>query len=169
MGGVGCGAEEELIGKSLRCDGFLGKSSWRARYHTCQFWKRCDVSLPILPSSVFNRITHPSIQPELIGTLSKIFQPIHPPDALDMLDPSAHLGPVDPLTMPAPSTEGPTDEEKRIERARKNLPPVDSMLLLDDFERWAEEVLSGTAWGYYRSAGRFTLPQSHFQPFQSEQ
>jgi L-lactate dehydrogenase (cytochrome) len=55
--------------------------------------------------------------------------------------------------MPEPEETGPTDEEKRIEEARKTLPPVDSMLLLDDFEQWAEKVLSGTAWNYYKSAG----------------
>jgi L-lactate dehydrogenase (cytochrome) len=54
--------------------------------------------------------------------------------------------------MPAPEETGPTDEEKRIEAARKELPPVQSMLLLDDFEHWGEKVLSGTAWNYYRSA-----------------
>lgn len=100
----------------------------------------------VLPSSISGK------RQSLI--LRKIFKPLHPPDALDMLEPSQHLGPVDPLTMPEPEDTGPTDEEKRIEEARKRLPPADSMLLLDDFERWAEEVLSGTAWNYYKSAGK---------------
>lgn len=83
---------------------------------------------------------------------SKIFQPIHPPDALDLLDDSQHLGPVDPLTVPAAQDAEPTEEEKRIEAARKEMPDVHSMLLLDDFEYWGQKVLSGTAWAYYRSA-----------------
>ncbi|RSH80772.1 Cytochrome b2, mitochondrial precursor [Saitozyma podzolica] len=83
---------------------------------------------------------------------TKIFKPLHPPDALDILAPEAHLGPVDPLTMPEVEDLGPTDEEKRIEQARKSMPGADAMLLIDDFEVWAEKVLSGTAWNYYRSA-----------------
>ncbi|KAK4688969.1 L-lactate dehydrogenase (cytochrome), partial [Tremellales sp. Uapishka_1] len=82
---------------------------------------------------------------------TKIFKPLHPPDALEVLDPSQHLGPVDPLTMPAVSTE-PTEEEQKIEEARRHLPSVGSMLLLADFEEWAEKVLSGTGWNYYKSA-----------------
>jgi L-lactate dehydrogenase (cytochrome) len=94
--------------------------------------------------------------PTLSSTLTplrKIFKPLHPPDALDILAPEAHLGPVDPLTMPEVEDLGPTDEEKRIEQARKSMPGADAMLLIDDFEVWAEKVLSGTAWNYYRSAG----------------
>jgi L-lactate dehydrogenase (cytochrome) len=32
------------------------------------------------------------------------------------------------------------------------MPGSDAMLLIDDFEYWAEKVLSGTAWNYYKSA-----------------
>ncbi|WWC89600.1 uncharacterized protein L201_004525 [Kwoniella dendrophila CBS 6074] len=83
---------------------------------------------------------------------TKIFKPLHPPDALDTLEPYQHLGPVDPTTMPEPIEEEPTEEEIRIKEARKLLPPVDSLLLVNDFEDWAEKVLSGTAWNYYKSA-----------------
>ncbi|WVR07303.1 hypothetical protein IAU60_004344 [Kwoniella sp. DSM 27419] len=83
---------------------------------------------------------------------TKIFKPLHPPDALDILDDSQHVGPVDPLTVPEPEDTGPTEEEKRIEAARKELPQLDAMLLVQDFEEWAEKVLSGTAWNYYKSA-----------------
>jgi L-lactate dehydrogenase (cytochrome) len=85
-------------------------------------------------------------------SISKIFKPLHPPDVLDMLGPEAHLGPVDPLTMPEVD-DTPTDEEARIAEARKGLPDVEEMLLLNDFEEWAQKVLSGTGWAYYRSAG----------------
>ncbi|TXT13764.1 hypothetical protein VHUM_01131 [Vanrija humicola] len=82
---------------------------------------------------------------------TKIFKPLHPKDALDMLPASKHLGPVDPSTLPEVDDE-PTDEEKRIEAARALLPPIDSMHLLNDFEEWAEKVLSNTGWAYYKSA-----------------
>ncbi|WWD01546.1 hypothetical protein V866_008491 [Kwoniella sp. B9012] len=82
---------------------------------------------------------------------TKIFKPLHPPDALEMLDDYQRLGPVDPLSMPE-VVEELSDEDRRIAEARKRLPPVDAMLLLQDFEDWGEKVLSGTAWAYYRSA-----------------
>ncbi len=85
-----------------------------------------------------------------------MFKPLHPPDALEVLDPEDHLGPVDPTTIPATIDTGPTEEEQRIEEARKTMPGADSMLLVQDFEDWAEKVLSGTAWNYYKSAGMST-------------
>ena len=54
--------------------------------------------------------------------------------------------------MPDLSDEEPTEEEKRMTQWREQMPPVGSMLLLDDFEQWAEKVLSGTGWNYYKSA-----------------
>jgi L-lactate dehydrogenase (cytochrome) len=95
--------------------------------------------------------------------LRKIFKPLHPPDALDMLPPEAHLGSVDPLTMPAVEDTGPTEEEKRMEEARSHMPAADAMLLIDDFEGWAEKVLSGTAWNYYKSAGASRLFAHHLR------
>jgi hypothetical protein len=85
-------------------------------------------------------------------TSSKIFKPLHPPDALDQLDPSAHLGPVDPLTVPAEIDNGPTEEEERIRKAREDMPGAEGMMLVQDFEDWGEKVLGGTGWNYYRSA-----------------
>lgn len=83
--------------------------------------------------------------------VTKLFKPVHPPDALEMLDASKHLGPVDPSTLPEIDDE-PSEEDLRIEQARKYLPSVDGMHLLGDFEEWAEKVLSGTGWNYYKSA-----------------
>lgn len=83
--------------------------------------------------------------------MTKIFKPLHPPDALELLDGSKHLGPVDPSTMPA-IIEEETDDEKRMAAARALLPPVDAMHLLADFEEWGEKVLSATGWNYYKSA-----------------
>jgi L-lactate dehydrogenase (cytochrome) len=98
---------------------------------------------------------------------TKIFTPLHPPDALDLLDEDQHLGPVDPTTMPAPVEEEATEEEKKMEEERSKMPRADAMLLIDDFEYWAERVLSGTAWNYYKSAAdreiseSFHFPSSH--------
>ncbi|WVQ83117.1 hypothetical protein IAT38_005255 [Cryptococcus sp. DSM 104549] len=83
---------------------------------------------------------------------TKIFTPLHPPDALEMLEDEQRLGPVDPLTMPEPTEDEPTEEELQMEEARKTMPGVDGMMLVQDFEDWAEKVLSGTAWNYYKSA-----------------
>ncbi|RYE37272.1 MAG: UDP-galactopyranose mutase, partial [Sphingobacteriales bacterium] len=44
---------------------------------------------------------------------TKIFTPLHPPDALDLLEDEQHLGPVDPTTMPVVEDEEPTEEEMK--------------------------------------------------------
>lgn len=93
------------------------------------------------------------LPPALTTAHRKIFKPLHPPDALEVLSPEQHIGPVDPTTLPAPTESEKTPDEKRAEENRKKLPPVDAMLLVSDFEEWGEKVLSGTAWCYYRSAG----------------
>jgi L-lactate dehydrogenase (cytochrome) len=54
--------------------------------------------------------------------------------------------------MPAVSEAVETAEDRRIAEWRSKMPDVGSMLLVDDFEEWAEKVLSGTGWNYYRSA-----------------
>lgn len=62
------------------------------------------------------------------------------------------LGPVDPTTMPAPEEKEVTEDELRREEARAEMPEAHNLFLLQDFEFWAERVLTGTAWSYYRSA-----------------
>lgn len=52
-----------------------------------------------------------------------------------------------------PEGEEEQDEDTlRQQAARKEMPPVQHMLLLTDFESWAARILSGAAWAYYRSA-----------------
>lgn len=46
-----------------------------------------------------------------------------------------------------------TEDEKRVRNAREDMPPLEGMINLQDFEELAEKVLSKTAWAYYRSAG----------------
>ncbi|KAI0065880.1 hypothetical protein BV25DRAFT_1913308 [Artomyces pyxidatus] len=83
---------------------------------------------------------------------TKAFKSIHPPDTLASLPPEAHLGSIDPLTVPRTATE-PTAEEKRIAEARAKLPPPSAVLNLVEIEGLAKSVLSATAWAYYRSTG----------------
>ncbi|KZT10355.1 uncharacterized protein LAESUDRAFT_644780, partial [Laetiporus sulphureus 93-53] len=80
----------------------------------------------------------------------KAFSPIHPPGTLQHLPMEAHLGPVDPATMPQ-VVYRPTEEELRIAEARKLLPPPSAALNLRDIEILSEKVLTRTAWAYYRS------------------
>lgn len=82
---------------------------------------------------------------------SKLFSMIHPSDALENLPVEACLGPVDLATMPELEEEL-SEEDLEREEAREEMPTADNFFLLNDFEDWAERVLSKTAWAYYRSA-----------------
>jgi L-lactate dehydrogenase (cytochrome) len=64
---------------------------------------------------------------------SKSFVPIHPPNILSHLPPEAHLGPIDPETLPKASFEE-TEEETRIAEARSQLPEPGAALNLQDIE-----------------------------------
>ncbi|KAL5527651.1 hypothetical protein ACEPAG_6452 [Sanghuangporus baumii] len=83
---------------------------------------------------------------------TKAFVPIHPPGTLSMLLLEAYIGPVDPATLPKEVVEQ-TEEEKRIAKARANLPPPEAALNINDIAKFAEQVLTSTACAYYRSAG----------------
>ena len=63
----------------------------------------------------------------------KAFLPVHPPNTLQHLPLEAHIGPVDPATMPADANQ-PTEEELRIAEARANLPPPSAAINLRDIE-----------------------------------
>lgn len=45
-----------------------------------------------------------------------------------------------------------TSEDEARQTAREAMPPVEDMLLVQDFESWAERVLTNVAWAYYCSA-----------------
>ncbi|GBE87570.1 FMN-dependent dehydrogenase-domain-containing protein [Sparassis latifolia] len=81
---------------------------------------------------------------------TKAFLPVHPPDTLSHLPPEAHLGPVDPATVPVDHKQ-PTEEEIRIAKVKELLPPPSAALNLNDIEKFAHQVLTKTAWAYYRS------------------
>ncbi|KAL1606607.1 hypothetical protein SLS60_004012 [Paraconiothyrium brasiliense] len=80
------------------------------------------------------------------------FTLLHPPDAIGTLPPEYCVGPIDPETLPASNEREPSEDETRQAKAREDMPPVANMLLVQEFENWAERVLSTTAWAYYRSA-----------------
>lgn len=86
------------------------------------------------------------------GIFSRLFAMLHPPTALGTLPEEYCLGPVDPTTMPAMDEIEMSEEEISRQEARDEMPEAESMLLLSDFEVWAERVLSNVAWAYYRSA-----------------
>lgn len=93
----------------------------------------------------------PEVILNLAGTdATKSFVPIHPPNILSHLPPEAHLGPVDPATLPEDTLEA-TEEEDRIAQARAEMPGPAAALNLQDIEDFAEKVLTATAWAYYRS------------------
>ncbi|CAG9995903.1 unnamed protein product [Clonostachys byssicola] len=83
---------------------------------------------------------------------SKLFTMLHPPDALGTLPTEYCLGPVDPETLPAQEEEELSEAEQLRQEARENMPPAENMVMVQDFEDWAQKVLSETAWAYYRSA-----------------
>ncbi|KAJ4356370.1 uncharacterized protein N0V89_004403 [Didymosphaeria variabile] len=80
------------------------------------------------------------------------FTLLHPPDAIGTLPPEYCIGPVDLETLPAPEEHELSEDEIRQAEARQEMPPVANILLVQEFEDWAERVLSTTAWAYYRSA-----------------
>ena len=85
--------------------------------------------------------------------VTEIYEPIHPPTAVqDNLDPSKHIGQVDPATVQVKQAGEESEKDRKRRLARENLPSLGSVLNLDDFERIAESILSDQAWAYYSSA-----------------
>jgi len=68
-----------------------------------------------------------------------------------MLPPDARLGNVDTATLPPPTEDTTISEVQRL-RAREVMPPAHGMIQLQDFDYWAQKILSQVAWAYYRSA-----------------
>lgn len=85
--------------------------------------------------------------------VTEIYDPIHPPTAIqDNLDPSKHIGQVDPATVQVKQAGEESEKDRKRRLARENLPPLGTVLSLDDFERIAESILTDQAWAYYASA-----------------
>ncbi|AQZ18322.1 CYB2 (YML054C) [Zygosaccharomyces parabailii] len=101
--------------------------------------------------------------------VTKLFQPIHPPDAIEkFIDPSKRLGPLkDPMPselVVGPFTPGETAEDvQRKTELRSRLPPLDSLTNLYDFENLASQILTKQAWAYYSSGSddEISLRENH--------
>ncbi|UZJ53407.1 hypothetical protein CBS101457_002727 [Exobasidium rhododendri] len=86
--------------------------------------------------------------------VTDLYVPIHPANAIaESLIPSQHLGQVDPRTIKKAQIGELSEREKKRIHARENLPPLGTILNLDDFEQVAKTILSDQAWAYYSSAG----------------
>jgi L-lactate dehydrogenase (cytochrome) len=73
------------------------------------------------------------------GDVTPVYDPIHPPDALDKnLPPSKHLGSLDSHSVlsitQAQAKRQKTKDELRVERAQKQKPPLCRILSLADME-----------------------------------
>jgi len=67
--------------------------------------------------------------------VTELYTPVHPANAIsDNLVPSQHLGQVDPKTVKVKQAGAESQKDRKRREARENLPPVGSMLNLDDFE-----------------------------------
>lgn len=87
------------------------------------------------------------------------FDPIHPGDAIAKnLPAEKKLGEVDPRTLPVKQVS--EAEKARLERLH-NLPPLDRIINLDDFEKVAHSVLTPQGWGYYRSGSDDEATYTH--------
>ncbi|KZT55327.1 mitochondrial fmn-dependent dehydrogenase [Calocera cornea HHB12733] len=82
---------------------------------------------------------------------TKIYESIHSAGFFEtLLKPEQHLGVVDPATLPQVEAVQ-TEDEIRVEQARKNIPNINLMINLNDIEEEAHSVLSKIGWSYYRS------------------
>ncbi|KAI1109163.1 FMN-dependent dehydrogenase [Nemania sp. NC0429] len=77
------------------------------------------------------------------------YDPIHPPGTLEEnLKPEAKLGRLDPATVVQTAKE-----EKGPDPDDEGVPPMESLLNLDEIEQVAQKRISDKAWAYYWSAG----------------
>lgn len=91
--------------------------------------------------------------------VSSIFNPVHPGDAIKrFLSPSQKVGDIDPLTLPRKKL---SDQEKQRRERLAHLPPLSSILNLEDFEKVAQSVLTPQGWMYYRTAADDEISYHH--------
>ncbi|OXG83823.1 L-lactate dehydrogenase (cytochrome) [Cryptococcus neoformans Gb118] len=103
------------------------------------------------------------------------YDPIHPPDAIkDNLDPSKHLGPLIPSTLPVekptpasapPPTSVPVGQTTNGVSATEEFvkPSLAEILSLHDFEAVARRTMSKRGWNYYSSGAddEITMRENH--------
>lgn len=81
--------------------------------------------------------------------VTRLFKPIHPPGTLQSQEGQPEgitkVGRVPALAASDAAAEL-SDDERRIAAARENLPHIDEMVNLDDFEKVCREILAKKAW-----------------------
>lgn len=98
---------------------------------------------------------------------SLVFNRYHAANFVDKyLEPEQHLGPLVGEMEPAPDvTTGPVDEDEEEQRQEylDNMPEIDHIMNVNDFEYIAEKILPANAWSYYSTAAEdgATLSESH--------
>ncbi|ANZ75196.1 BA75_03029T0 [Komagataella pastoris] len=94
---------------------------------------------------------------------SKVFNPIHPPDAISKFLPADKFVGVLDGELPE-EEEVLTDAEIERQERIANKPPLSSMFNVYDFEYVAQNILDEAAWAYYSSAAddEITLRENHF-------
>lgn len=113
-------------------------------------------SFHIVPSSLRTRAYEimPDEQanptPSVDGQKDDGLNPVR--DAPNQLQSEAHIDAVNPVTVPPTNGEHSPGNDEELRRAREALPTVDKMIVLPDFEDWAQNILTDVAWNYYRSA-----------------
>ncbi|OCF30695.1 L-lactate dehydrogenase (cytochrome) [Kwoniella heveanensis BCC8398] len=104
------------------------------------------------------------------------YEPIHPPDAIiDNLDPSKHLGPLIPSTLPPPPVSADPPPPTSVQVPQKTnaplaggeleyvKPPLAEILSLHDFEAVARRTMGKRGWNYYSSGAddEITMRENH--------
>lgn len=96
---------------------------------------------------------------------SKAFAPLHPKGVIERtLPPESFVGILDPASVEEFTAHGVSDDERRVDQARKTMVPLEGIINLDDFERVAKDVLSIGAWGYYACCGDDGYSASSLRP-----
>ncbi len=80
-----------------------------------------------------------------LHSFSQIFSRLHSNNVLSMLEPEQALGFVDLETLPKEDLDS-TEDEDQWKKARANIPPLSSILNLNDMEVSPQEVLSIFCW-----------------------
>lgn len=91
------------------------------------------------------------------------YDPIHPPDAItENLDPSKHLGKVDPGSVKE-KVKQLSEYDIEILNRHKAKPDLSECLTLHDIETVARFVMPDKAWAYYSSGSddEITLRENH--------
>ncbi|KAI1767588.1 FMN-dependent dehydrogenase-domain-containing protein [Hypoxylon sp. FL1150] len=88
------------------------------------------------------------------------YDPIHPPGTLEEnLKPEAKLGRIDPQTLV--QTSKPAAKEEKNKDAEGDIPPLESLLNLDEIEALATRRMPEKAWAYYYSSSDDTFSKSY--------